>query len=162
MKLNGGTHMKKKLIFYISLILMTVLLVKAAYIMRGYFAIGGEWFVWVIPVLIQIAKSKKKPIRRDLEGKKIYIAGKITGYRHYRKKFIKAEKELKERGAIVMNPAALPPRGFTHDQYMHICFSMIDVCEAVFFLENWPESPGAMKEFNYSKVKRKEILYQGI
>jgi hypothetical protein len=29
----------------------------------------------------------------------------------------------------------------------------------VFFLSNWSESPGAMKEFNYAKIKNKELLY---
>lgn len=99
---------------------------------------------------------------KNIKGKKVYIAGKITGYPDYRKDFAKAEEWLKERGAIVMNPAVLPPEGFTLAEYLHICFSMIDVCEAVFFLENWSESPGAIKEFNYSKVKQKELLYQGI
>jgi len=32
-------------------ILLTALCIKAAYITRGYFAVGGEWFLWVYPAL---------------------------------------------------------------------------------------------------------------
>lgn len=39
---------------------------------------------------------------------KIYIAGKITGDLNYKKKFAKAEKELKALGFAVMNLAILP------------------------------------------------------
>lgn len=58
--------MKKKLIFYLSLIFVTALLVKAAYIWRGYFAFGGEWLAWIFPLLIQAVMQDEKSVR--LEG----------------------------------------------------------------------------------------------
>lgn len=94
-----------------------------------------------------------------MNGKKIYIAGKITGYDGYKERFAAAEKELKSKGALPMNPALLPP-GYDQGQYLHICFSMIDVCEAVYFINNWKDSPGALKEFDYATCKKKEILYE--
>lgn len=63
---------------------------------------------------------------------KIYIAGKITGCNDYKTKFNEAEKRLIEEGHICMNPSILP-EGFEWEEYMGICYSMIDVCEAVYF-----------------------------
>ena len=37
---------------------------------------------------------------------RVYIAGPITGIMDYKEKFIKAEKQLKEMGHIVINPAS--------------------------------------------------------
>ena len=95
----------------------------------------------------------------DLAGKKVYIAGKITNLPAYKEKFAAVEKKLRDMGAIVMNPAILPA-GFGYNEYMYICFAMIDVCEAMLFLDNWTESEGAMKEFHYGTTKRKEIFYE--
>ena len=68
--------------------------------------------------------------------KAIYIAGKITGYPQYKEKFQRAEETLKGWGYVVLNPAVLPA-GLTQEEYMHICYAMIDVAETVFFLNNW-------------------------
>jgi hypothetical protein len=94
-------------------------------------------------------------------GLKVYIAGKITGFDEYQERFAEAEKRLREEGALPMNPAVLPP-GYTWGEYMHICFSMIDVCDAVYFLDNFADSAGAMKEFNYAATKNKLLLYENI
>ncbi|MFV0515809.1 MAG: DUF4406 domain-containing protein [Aminipila sp.] len=93
----------------------------------------------------------------NLENKKVYIAGKITGFDGYKEKFAEAEEQLKVLGAIPMNPAILPP-GFTQEEYLKICFSMIDVCDCVFLLDNWKDSKGANKEFLYAYNKGKTIL----
>lgn len=58
-----------------------------------------------------------------------------------------------------MNPAVLPA-GFEHYEYMKICYSMIDVCEGVFFLDNWQKSTGARKEHAYAKQQNKKIMFQ--
>lgn len=88
---------------------------------------------------------------------KIYIAGKITGDPNYKQKFAVKRMKLEHEGHKVMNPAILP-EGFTQDEYLKICFSMIDVCEAVHFLPDWEDSPGAKKEMEYAK-KNKKIIY---
>jgi nucleoside 2-deoxyribosyltransferase len=89
---------------------------------------------------------------------KVYIAGKITGNPDYQEQFKAAEKELTIAGHKVMNPAILP-EGFKHEEYMHICLAMIDICEAVYFLSNWRESSGACIEYGYAKGLGKEILH---
>ena len=67
---------------------------------------------------------------------KIYIAGKITGDPGYRDKFAAAEIQLGWQGHTVLNPAELPS-GMSREDYMRICFAMIDVADAVVFLPDW-------------------------
>lgn len=90
---------------------------------------------------------------------KIYVAGKITGLENYKELFSKVAEQLESEGHSVMNPAVLPS-GFTQDNYMAICYTMIDVCEAVYFLENWVDSKEAKMEFEYAVLTNKWIKYQ--
>ena len=91
---------------------------------------------------------------------KVYIAGKITNNHNYKFEFCEAELHLRQLGYNkVMNPAVLPA-GFTHSEYMHICYAMIDVCHAVYFLDNWKDSVGAKLEHEYAKKHKKIIMYQ--
>lgn len=90
---------------------------------------------------------------------KIYIAGKITGNPDYKKQFAKAEKHLREKGHLVLNPAVFP-EGFAPEEYMKICYSMIDVCEAVCLLPNWTDSKGARMEHTYAKRNKKIVFYE--
>ena len=89
---------------------------------------------------------------------KVYIAGKITGNPNYKRQFAKAERELKTQGHTTMNPAVLPD-GFEHHEYMKICFSMIDICDSVFFLSNWNDSIGAQMEHIYARATGKGLLF---
>ena len=91
---------------------------------------------------------------------KIYIAGPITGVPDYKQHFAAAEKRLRDAGHITMNPAVLP-EGFTHAEYMHICYAMIDVCEAVYMLEGWRESKGARWEHAKAYRDEKTIMFEG-
>lgn len=79
---------------------------------------------------------------------KVYIAGKITGDPDYRAKFKTAQMLLEGMGHIVLNPATLPG-GMTNADYMRICFAMIDTADAVAFLQDWRDSPGACLERSY-------------
>lgn len=88
---------------------------------------------------------------------KVYIAGKITGNPNFKKDFEQAETELIKRGHAVLNPAKLPDCGFGYEDYMHICFAMIDVVKAVYLLPNWKGSPGANREFDYALASSKII-----
>jgi len=89
---------------------------------------------------------------------KIYVAGKITGLDNYKEIFAEVEAELLELGHEIMNPAVLPA-GFEWDEYMHICFAMIDVCEALFMIGNWVDSVGATNEHLYAEANKKYIMY---
>lgn len=90
---------------------------------------------------------------------KVYIAGKITGLEDYKEYFDKKEKELIADGFKVINPAIMPG-GFEQDEYMHICYAMIDVCNAVYFLSNWKDSKGAKLEQEYAESKGKIQMFQ--
>lgn len=88
---------------------------------------------------------------------KIYIAGPITNTPNYKQAFDQKESDLISKGYQVINPAILP-EGFMHSEYMHICYAMIDVCDAITLLPGWEESKGAQLEFNYA-VKKEKFIY---
>lgn len=88
---------------------------------------------------------------------KIYIAGPITRKKHYELDFKHAEAKLKLMGYTVMNPCCLP-LGFDYADYMTICFAMIDICDAIYLLDDWRKSAGACKEYEYAMQKNKYIF----
>ena len=91
---------------------------------------------------------------------KIYIAGKINGDNNYKAKFKKAFDYCSQEGMNqVLNPAELPA-GFSPEDYMKICFAMIDVCDTIYFLNDWKESKGATLEHTYAEYIGKRIEYQ--
>lgn len=87
---------------------------------------------------------------------KIYIAGKVSGDPGYKDKFLKAEMQLRRCGYIVLNPAVLP-EGMAPADYMHICFAMIDMADAVLFLQDAKDSAGARLERAYCEYIGKEM-----
>lgn len=91
--------------------------------------------------------------------KKIYVAGPITGIPNFAEPFAIAERNLKAKGFKVMNPALLGG-GFTQDEYMHICYAMIDTCDSIYFLKGWEDSVGANKELAYARKRRLHIMFE--
>ena len=94
---------------------------------------------------------------------KVYISGKVTGLdlEQAKENFRKAEEKLNGQGHATMSPAALfGNKGFEHSDYMHICYAMIDVCDALFLQANWQDSKGARMERSYALEWRKEIIYE--
>ena len=91
-------------------------------------------------------------------NKVVYIAGKIKGVAKYWEPFEKAEDDLSALGYIPLSPARLP-QGMSPEQYMRICFAMIDSADAVLFLDNWENSPGATLEANYCKYTGKPVAF---
>jgi tRNA A37 threonylcarbamoyladenosine modification protein TsaB len=87
----------------------------------------------------------------------IYVAGKINGDANYRAKFMKAQRKLEERGYIVLNPAELP-EGMHYEKYMVIGFSMIEVAHAIYMLDDYKDSPGAIRELEHAKKHNKMII----
>lgn len=100
--------------------------------------------------------------REDIAGKKVYIAGKITGLdrAEVQRKFGAAEKLLRELGAIPFNPLCLP-EGLDWEDYMPICLMAIQACDAVYLLDNWRDSKGAKVEWAAALVSGQEIYQQG-
>lgn len=93
-----------------------------------------------------------------MERKKvIYIAGAITGVPNYKERFEQAEQFVSALGNIPLSPAHLP-QGMGNEQYMRICFAMIDSADAVLFLGGWGESAGATLEHAYCEYTGKTIV----
>lgn len=89
---------------------------------------------------------------------KIYMGGKITGDENFMEKFGSYEESLKMRGYIVLNPALLP-FGMGYEDYMNICYAMIDVANEVWLLPDWLQSSGAKRERLYALSKKKIVKY---
>ena len=94
---------------------------------------------------------------------KIYTAGKISGLNRDDViiKFEVAQKSLVAKGHQVFIPSVLPAyEEVSHEDYLHICYAMIDICDAVYMLSDWQQSKGARMELQYAADHRKEILYE--
>ena len=94
---------------------------------------------------------------------KIYIGGKITGLDNPGEKFNKKQKELENMGHIVVNPIVLDVllgEGFSHEDFMKVCYTLIDLCDCVYLLDNWTDSKGATLERSYALANGKEVIYQ--
>lgn len=87
---------------------------------------------------------------------KVYIAGKITGDAEYYAKFALAERRIRDAGHAVLNPAKLPG-GMRREDYMRICFAMIDVADEVWTLPDAYMSEGALLEIQYCNYIGKPV-----
>lgn len=97
---------------------------------------------------------------------KIFISGKIGGLKpyEYASKFGYISARLKEHGHDVINSVELCNcmnyGKFDNEDYMQICFAAVRLCDAVFMLNNWMQSPGALREHQLAKELKKKIYYQ--
>ena len=94
---------------------------------------------------------------------KIYISGAITRTDDYMERFAKAEKELTEQGYSVVNPAkvnAQLPEDTSYEEYMKMCFCMLDMCDNICMLKGWEKSCGANREYGYAIAKDKIVMHE--
>ena len=76
----------------------------------------------------------------------VYIAGPITGHENgNREEFLRAEQLFKRLGYIVLNPHCLPA-GLSEFKYMDICVAMVRSADAIYLLDGWETSSGAIAE----------------
>jgi hypothetical protein len=95
----------------------------------------------------------------------------MTGYPEYNyPAFDAASKWLREQGWEVESPHENPPpenplpADSMWQYYMDLCEKQIELCEAIIFLKGWPESRGALQEFNWAldKGHRVYCLYENL
>ena len=111
---------------------------------------------------------------------KVYISGKIGEEvisEATRQKFARAEEMLKAKGHEVTNPASdkcqmllryslkrEKKHGYKGDIYsfalMTDLVSIWRDCDAVYFLEDWENSPGAQSEHSFAMAIGKKMLWQ--
>ena len=94
---------------------------------------------------------------------KIYISGSITNNPNYKEDFERAEDYLQREypSADIINPALVNsylPKSTTYEEYMKMCFCMLDMCEAIFMLKGWSKSCGSNREYWYAMGNCKTII----
>lgn len=84
----------------------------------------------------------------------VYISGKITGEKFYRKKFALVERRLKAAGYKVLNPARMINveawKGY--DDYLKEAFLLLFQASFFYALPCWVNSDGAKAEFAYAQA----------
>lgn len=96
---------------------------------------------------------------------KIYISGPITNKLDYMEDFDRAEEKLWEEypEAEIINPArtnATLPKSTTWEQYMSICYILLDMCDAIYMIDGWNKSKGAIIEICYAIKRNMKILME--
>lgn len=94
----------------------------------------------------------------------IMIIGPITGIGNYQRNFGYAEGELNGLypHAHVLNPCALDMSGLPWADCMKITLMMLKVCDAVYVLQGFENSKGAMREYDAAARYHKKILFQEV
>ena len=94
---------------------------------------------------------------------KIYISGAISNTDDFMERFEKAEKELTDQGYSVVNPAkvnAQLPEDTSYEEYMKMCFCMLDMCDSIYLLKGFEYSCGANRELGYALEKDMVIMFE--
>lgn len=92
--------------------------------------------------------------------KKIYISGSITNNPNYRVDFCRKYRELENSGKyIVLTPLMINAK-LSWEDYMHIDFAMLEVCDVIYMMKGWEQSKGAKEELEHAKKLNLEIIYE--
>ena len=91
---------------------------------------------------------------------KVFISGPMSGYDDYnREAFHEAEKLLKAAGYSVFNPAWLRvDDDWNIDDIMAIDMAALSRCDAIYQLDDWKNSNGAVAEYHTAKCLKMDIL----
>lgn len=92
----------------------------------------------------------------------VYLSGAITGNNNYKEDFACAERFLSQMGYSVLNPAKVGDElpDLTYEQYMKICYRLVDIADIIFMVSGWQKSKGANAELSYAKSLGKKVMYQ--
>jgi len=92
--------------------------------------------------------------------RKVYISGPMTGINNCNHHaFMSASYYWQDAGFIVLNPATLP-EGLEQSEYMDICMAMVRAADAIYLLEGYENSKGALAEIAYAEKLGMEIIKQ--
>lgn len=92
---------------------------------------------------------------------KIYIAGPMSGLVEFnRPEFMFTAAKLTGSGHTVLNPAILPD-GLSQAEYMDICLAMLRCADAIYLLDDWESSLGAVAEKALAEKLGLKIAFQG-
>ncbi len=95
---------------------------------------------------------------------KIYISGKITGLKNYKKIFRKEEKYLTKKGFEVVNPVTLVehlPEDSKWEDYMKVDIKAMLECSSIYLLNNWTDSKGSVFEASVAATCGLKIFKEG-
>lgn len=101
-------------------------------------------------------------VQEEIKGK-VYISGPITGTDDYMQKFTIVARNLATMDYEVINPALILsflPNSTTYEEYMSVCYPLIDMCDAVYLMHGWHDSKGARLEKKYAETRDK-LIYDG-
>ena len=91
----------------------------------------------------------------DISQTRVYLSGAIKGFKReeYLEKFAKVEKQFREKGWAVINPAAvcdeLPE--MEYESYMRIALSLLRVASAIYVIDGENTSKGVKMEIMYAE-----------
>lgn len=93
---------------------------------------------------------------------KIYLSGAIAGNPDYMAQFDEAEKELTAKGWRVLNPAktsaTLPATSYL--VYMQLSLVQMQDASAIYMLQGWERSPGAVFEKHVAESMGYAVIFQ--
>lgn len=94
---------------------------------------------------------------------RVYISGPITNNKNFKTNFKRAEQWLKLQGHEPINPSAVAevlPASLNYNHYMTIDAALLTTAEAIFLLEGWQDSPGAVEEYRLAAGTNKKVLFE--
>ena len=50
--------------------------------------------------------------------------------------------------------------GLSYEQYLRVCYQLVDIADIIFMVSGWQKSKGANAELSYAKSLGKEVKYQ--
>lgn len=91
---------------------------------------------------------------------KVFISGPMTGIDEFNKpEFDRAERLLRRAGYSVFNPAWLDlDEAWSTEEIAAIDMAALTNCDAIYQLDDWEDSKGAVAEFNTAKWLGLDII----
>ena len=93
---------------------------------------------------------------------RVYVSGKVTGDDDAGEKFNRADQRLRGLGMEVLDPVLvnsfLPP-SLSYGERMRCCMVYMELCDAIYLLSDWEDSPGARAEKAYAEAIGKIVIY---